>query len=424
MSEVNFLLLLGLALLLGAIIIRNTSQREMLFQYPILMALVCVGWVMPQLIGLYNTEQVPSDALAKTVIFIAFCLVAALFGFSSTRKVFPMARWELSSRRLEIGALLLMLFGFYFYLRFLELAAEATALYGGFWTGQITIFYFFSTTLNIGFICALAANTLKPTWLNRGMILLGVMIFLQRIIVFGRREAAIELFTISLLFIWRKYHWMPGRLAFFGAAVAGTLFITTISQYRNLMINYQNAAWSGATLSDVLSIDFMGKFRGSINDPLANQELKNAVLQIGASDTLMSFDAGLSLWNHLVFSYVPAQIVGANVKAALMFDLPPATKGALDLYGHVPWAGATYTGFAIAFGSFWYFGAFVFFVIGYVMRRWTNAFFAGSTTGLIMLMMLTSQSLMSITHTTNDFASVFVPIAAFLMPVLKFSRLK
>lgn len=424
MREVNFFLLLGLALLLSAIIIRNSSRREMLIQYPLLMALVCAGWVMPQLMGLYITDQVPPDALAKTVIFVAFCIVAAAFGFSSTRKIFPMARWEISSRRLEIGALLLMLFGFYFYQRVSELAAEATTLYGGFWTGQITIFYFFSTTFSIGFICALAANTLKATWLNCGMILFGLLLFLQRIIVFGRREVAVELFTILLLFIWRKYHWMPGRLMFFGAAVAGTLFITSISQYRNLMINKESFSWSGAAFSEVMSIDFLGALGSSINNPLANQELKNAVFIIGATDTLMSFDAGLSLWNHLVFSYVPAQLVGADVKAALMLDLPPVTQGAFNVYGHVGWAGATYTGFAYAFSSFWYFGAFVFFVIGYVMRCWTNAFFAGSTTGLIMLMMLTTQSLIAITHTTNDFASVFLNIAVFLIPVLMFSRVR
>lgn len=422
MTEVNFILLAGLALLLGAMIIRYSFQRKMLFQYPLLMTVVCAGWVMPQLMGLYITDQVPPDALATTVIFVALCFVAAVWGFSSTHRVFRMARWELSPSRLEIGALLLMLFGFYFYQRVSELAAEAVALYGGFWTGRITIFVFFSTTLSIGFICALAANILRPTLLNRGMILFGVAMYLERIIVFGRREAAIELFTVLLLFLWRKYHWMPGRLAFFSAVVAGTFFVTSISEYRNLMINYETHAWSGAAFSDVISIDFLGAFTAGMNDPMANLELKNAVFIIGASDIRMSFDGGLSLWNHLVFSFVPAQIVGADLKAALMFDLPPTPQAAYEVYGHVAWAGATYTGFAIAFSSFWYFGAFVFFAIGYLMRCWTNAFLAGSTTGLIMLMMLTSQSLIAVTHLTHEFVSIFVSIAAFLMPVLLFAR--
>ena len=132
----------------------------------------------------------------------------------------------------------------------------------------------------------------------------------------------------------------------------------------------------------------------------------------------------MSLWNHLVFSFVPAQIVGAELKAALMVDLLPPPQIAYQVYNHIAWAGATYTGFAIAFSSFWYLGAIVFFAIGYVMRRWTNAFLAGSTTGYIFLMILTSQSLMVITHTTHDFVSAFVSIGVFVMPVLLFARRK
>lgn len=421
MTDSNFFLLLFLTALLGAVIIRYSAKKQMLFQYPLLMALVCAGWVMPQLFGLYVTEQVPPDALAKTVIFIFLCVVAAVWGFSSTRRVFPMAQWELSTDRLQIGALVLMLFGLYFYQRVSELAPEITRLYGGFWTGQITIFVFFSTTLTMGFICALAANIQRPTLLNRGMILVGLVMQLERVVIYGRREAAIELFTILLLYLWRKYGWLPGRWMFFGATVAGALFVNAIGSYRELMINPETYGWSGATLSNVLAIDFLGNFYNVSNDPAANSELKNAVLNIGGTDIRMAFDGGMSLWNHLVFSFVPGQFVGAEFKQSLMVDLP---DNAYLVYGHIGWPGSTSTGFATAFQSFWYPGALVFFAIGYLMRRWTNAFLRGSTTGMIMLMLLTSQSLIAITHLTHTFVSIFVSIGVFVMPVLLYARVR
>lgn len=421
MTELNFFLLFSLSLIIWAIIARFSVQRHMLLQYPLLMAVVCAGWVMPQLIGLYWTEVVPPDALAKTVVFISLCLVAGAWGYTSTCRIFPMARWELSYDRLQIGALVLMLIGTYFYYRVSQLAAEATELYGGFWTGQITIFVFLSKLFSIGFFCAIAANVQRPSLLNRGMILAGVVMYLQRVVIYGRREDAIELFTILLLFLWSKYRWVPRRWMFFGSIVIGALFVNATGLYRDLMIDPETFSWSGATLSDIIAIDFLGTFIEGITDPKGNQELKNAVLIIGASDISMSFDGGLSLWNHLVFSFVPGQIVGAALKSDLMLHLP---NNAYQVYGHIPFPGTTSTGFATAFKSFWYFGALEFFVIGYVMRRWTNAFFQGSTTGLIFLMMLTSQSLIAITHTTHDLVSIFVAIGAFLIPVLLFARIK
>ena len=421
MTEINFFLLLLLSALIGAVVVRFSTKRQMLIQYPILMALVCAGWVMPQLIGLYVTEQVPPDALAKTLVFILLCIVAGIWGFSATRRVFPMAQWELSTDRLQIGALLLMLFGLYFYQRVSELAPEMTRLNGGFWTGQITIFVFFSTTLTLGFICALAANIQRPTILNRAMILVGLVMLLERVVIYGRREEAIELFTVLLLYLWRKYGWLPGRWMFFGATVAGALFVNAIGSYRNLMIDPNTNDWSGATLLDILSIDFIGNFYNVSNDPAANSELKNAVLNIGSTDIRMAFDGGLSLWNHLVFSFVPAQIFGAELKQSLMVTLP---DNAYIVYSHSPWPGSTPTGFSTAFESFWYPGAIIFFVIGYIMRRWTNAFLRGSTTGMIMLMLLTSQSLISITHLTHLFFSVFISIGVFVMPVLLYARVR
>jgi hypothetical protein len=415
----NFFLLTTLGLLLVAIITRYSSRRVMMIQYPFLVSIVIAGWVFPQLIGIYITGTVPPDALGKTLIYIMLCLLFGVWGYSTTRKTYKMANWQYSQQKLQFVAAALMLAGTLFHVRFSALAAEATELYGGFWTGIITIYVFLASMLTVGFVLAIGAYIQKPTLMNRTMIAFGLALYLQRILIYGRREVAVELFLIGALFFWRKFGWVPSRLVLFGTVVVGMLFISAAGAYREVMIVTENYSWSGVSLSRILDIDFWGIFISNFTDPLKNQELINATLFISAADIRMEFDGGLSLWNRFVFSFIPGQIVGPAVKQSLMFPLPNL---ALEEFSHIPWPGTTYTGFADSFLSFWFFGAFIFFAIGSIMRSWFIAAARGSLTALMILMLISTQSLMAVTHNSYDFFLFFVNLTVFLFPALLFAR--
>lgn len=415
----NFVLLAALGLLLVAIITRYSARKVMMIQYPFLVSIVIAGWVFPQLIGIYVTGTVPPDALSKTIFYIMLCLLFAVWGYSSTRKTYKMANWQYSQHNLQFAAAALMLTGAFFDFRFSALAAEATALYGGFWTGIITIYVFFASMLTVGFVLAIGAYIQKPSLINRAMIAFGLALYLQRILIYGRREVAVELFLIVALFLWRKYGWVPSRLIFFGAVVIGMLFVTAAGAYREVMISTESFGWSGVSLSGILDIDFWGIFTSGFTDPDKNQELTNAALFISAADIRMEFDGGLSLWNRFVFSFIPGQIVGHDIKQGLQFPQPNL---AFEEYYHIPWPGTTYTGLADSFRSFWFFGAFVFFAIGSIMRSWFIAAARGSLTALMILMLISVQSLMAVTHNSYDFFLFFVNLTVFLFPALLFAR--
>lgn len=415
----NFVLLTTLSLLLVAIIMRYSARKVMMIQYPFLVSMVIAGWVLPQLIGIYLTGTVPPDTLGKTLLYIVLCLLFAVWGYGATRKTYKMANWQYSQQKLQFAAAALMLAGAFFHARFSALAAEATALYGSFWTGIITVYVFLASMLTVGFVLAIGAYIQRPTLMNRAMIAFGMALYLQRILIYGRREAAVELFVIVSLFLWRKFGWVPSRLTFFGAVVVGMFFITAAGAYRDVMLNTESYGWTGASLSNILSIDFWDIFTSGFTDPLKNQELRNAALSIGAADIRMEFDGGLALWNRFVFSFIPGQFVGYDFKRSLMFALPNL---AYEEYNHIPWPGTTSTGFADSFLSFWFFGAFVFFAIGSIMRSWFIAAARGSLTALMILMLISAQSLMAVTHNSYDFFLFFVNLAAFLFPALLFAR--
>lgn len=415
----NFVLLFILGLLLAVIITRYSARKVMMIQYPFLVSVVIAGWAFPQLTGIYITGTVPSDALGRALIYITMCLVFTVWGYSIPRKTYKVSDWKYSQKRLEIAAASLMIGGAFFHFRFSEMAAEANALYGGFWTGIITIYVFFASMLTVGFVVAVVTYIQKPSYLNQSMILFGMALYLQRILIYGRRETAVELSLIVALFAWRRYGWVPSRLILFGAIAAGVLFVSATGAYRAFMIDPENYGWSGVSLSKIMDIDFLGIFSGNFSDPSQNQELKNAALFISAASIRMEFDVGLSLWNRFVFSFIPGQLVGHDFKQSLIF---PLRDLALEEYNHIPWPGTTLTGFTDTFLSFWYFGVFVFFAIGWIMRSWFDAAARGSLSALIVIMLIGAQSLMTVTHSSYDFFLFFINLFVFLLPALLFAR--
>lgn len=420
MNELNFILLFAFGCLLLMLFLRNSVNKLQMIQYPFLMTAVMAGWAFPQMIGLAITGAVPSEAITKTTIYTAMCVLLGVAGYASTRKTYKMADWSYSRQRLERSAAVLMIVGGYFFYKYSSMAAEATLLYGGFWTGKITIYVFLASMLKIGYVVAIAANLQKPSLANITMIIIGTLMYLQRVLIYGRRQAAIELLVIMLVFLWRKYNWLPSRILLIGVFVIGALFVNAAGAYRGVTTNVITDRNFSAVLLDVAKIDFLGLFTNNLTDPDKNQELRNAALTIDAAERRSTFDAGLSFWNSLVLSFVPGQIIGHDLKQGLMFSLEDV---AYEEFGHTAWAGTTQTGMATSFRSFWYFGAFVFFIIGYVMRRWFQSVRTGSPTGLIMVMLINSESLLAITHTHNDFFMVFIQLALFLFPALYFSRI-
>lgn len=397
------------------------SRKSRLIQFPFLAAAVFLGWMFPQMIGMSNLNNLPQGALEKTLIMAIFCLAASFLGYVINSRPAKIFDWQLSYKRLLWCSLYLSALGAYFFITVNSLAADATAEFGGQWTGVITIYVFFSRMLNVGFVIALIVHLNRPSKLALSIIIFDSLFYIHRIFILGRRAAMVELFLMLLLALWFNRKWVPSRTLVVAALFFGAMVVNSIGDYRAVMLGDNTNKWSSVNFSDILNIDYLGNFQRIADGDAMNTELLNAALTIEAVDRTMNFDYGFSLWNAVVHNYVPAQIVGKDIKQAMVID---TGNSAQQVFWHEAHTGSTQTGLADAFNSFWFFGAIKFFLIGYIMNRWYRAAVNGNLVAQMIVMLTASASLHAITHTTHHYFVTYIWLAAFLLPIVTFSRIK
>ncbi len=414
----TYILISLLAIESALILSWGFKTRERYLQLPILVAAVFLGWVLPQFLGLTNWYGQPAGALDKTILMAILCLAASYWGYVQNKRPAKLFEWRFNRKRLLHGSAALSLLGAYFYFKVGQLSAEVTGL----WTGPITVYAFFAQMLSVGFAIALILHLKRAslgTWLILGFDLLFI---LDRVVIQGRRADAAEVFLMLLLAIWFTRRWAPSRSVMISAFIVGALVINSAGDYRGIMVKEDRTSWSGAGVEQLSSIDFVGNLKKIAEGNAGGEEVRNAAMTIEAVDRRWDFDFGLSLWNAFIFYYVPAQFVGTDLKKALRADL--GAPAAYLEFGYVPWTGSTVTGLADSFASFWFFGAVKFFLIGYIMSRWYQAANGGQFVAQLVIMLSMTQALHAVTHDTANFFLVFVRLAAFIIPVVVYARVR
>jgi hypothetical protein len=194
--------------------------------------------------------------------------------------------------------------------------------------------------------------------------------------------------------------------------IFGTLLTNSMGEYRGATMSDDGPQWDS-----VLQIDFVGNLEQLAKN--GGAELTNAVYYIEAADRTMNFDFGLSHWNYIVFRYVPAQLVGADLKQSFMVPLDNPVQ---QEFLYMPLTGSTLTGLTDAFQSFWYFGCLEFFIIALVMNRLWRAACLGDISAQLGYVLILAQALHSVTHSTDNFIAPWVHMALFLVPMLMLAR--
>jgi len=413
-------LLFGLALEALAIMCWGMMRRERMIQFPFLAAAVFFGWIFPQLLGLSSKLLLPPGGLNKTIVMASLCLGACWLGYGVNRRPARLFAWTFDRGRLLVGAAVMTIIGAYFFYKISQLAPEVTAAVGGQWTGIITVYVFFSTLLTFGMAIALILFLRKPTWSSLVLVLVGLVFYLDRILIKGRRAAMIELGMMVLLAAWFNRRVLSPRWTMLLVVLLGTLVINSIDDYRRVMLGSDRTTWSGAGVSEILDIDYWGNIKRLASGKAANHELKNAVMNIAAADQTLNFDFGLSLWNSFVQKYVPGQWIGYELKNALIINFGDPAR---QVFGYRPYIGTTPTGLSDAYLSFWYFGAVKFLFIGLIMSRWYRAAVQGGFVAQLVVVLTITPALHAITHMTHWFFVVFLQLAIFLLPVMWLSRI-
>ncbi|MBP2300861.1 hypothetical protein [Azospirillum picis] len=385
------------------------GRKGRIYEYPFFAGAMFFSFVLPQLPGLAGDPYLPEGAFAKTMVVTLSCAVMLWLGWAVTNRPMRAFAYEMSEQRLITAAAALSAAGAFFYFKISHLPVEVRDL--SLPTGLPVAYNFFAKMLGYGFTLATICFVRTGSRLALVIALFGAMFYLERIIFAGRRGDTSEFVLIILLSYWfERGRTVPRALAL-AAVLVGTLVMNSTGDYRKVA-----KAEEGPSLDRVMQIDFVG----NLKDLLANggPEMLNAVYKINAIDENMILDFGAFHWNTLVFNYIPAQVTGTEFKDLLFIPI----RNPYAFTAHAPATGSTETGMADGFGSFWYFGAIKFFLIGLVLKRLYCAAMQRSIPGQFLYMLLLTPGMLAITHHTHFILNIWVHLSIFVYPVLLWSR--
>jgi hypothetical protein len=188
------------------------------------------------------------------------------------------------------------------------------------------------------------------------------------------------------------------------------------------MSQYRSAMRTG-DISRLRQFDFVENFERFLNRS-SILELRNAAIVIEATQVSGDLGYGRAYWDQMVFRFVPAQLVGRDLKNSLMFR--PAHRGmelGVPQMRYKRPVGTTITGMGDSFHEFWYFGALFFAVLAIIFKSLWHASLRQEAIFAQLLYIQTSTAAMrAVTHQTVDYLPGLTYNLVFLGLVVFFAR--
>jgi hypothetical protein len=409
MEQTNWMLIFLFLGICVAMMMAGMLRKGSILEYPFLAAAIFFSFVLPQLPGLAIDPYLPEFAFKKTMMVTISCAAMIWIGWLVGRRPMKIFAWEMNEKRLIAAAAILSLFGAFFFFKLSRLPEEVKG--ASLYTGLPVAYLFFAQLLSYGFAIAMILFARNRSYPALAIVVFGGLFYADRIIFAGRRAVLSEFIVIILLSLWfgrrKAVPWVLGLVG----VIVGTLVLASTGDYRRVA-----KAEKGPSLAEVKQIDFVG----NLNSLMANggAEMRNAIYKINAIDENMILDFGANHWNVVVFNYIPAQIVGREIKESFIINV----KDPYKYVDHMPMVGSTDTGMSDAFGSFWYLGAIKFFIIALVMKHYYKSAMRGNIPAQLFYMLLLTPSLLTITHHTQTIVSYWIHMMIFLVPFLIWAR--
>lgn len=407
------ILYLILILFCVAMIVGGLRVPARVYQFPFAAAAVFLGFIAPQLFGLLGADYLPKWALERYIFMCILSLLMCWLGDCAARRrsLGNIAPSEYDPRRWLVGATLLTLVGSLAYIK------SRSLFQAGFDTssGTIVAVNFFVALLRYGFIMAsihLLRNKSKYAFV---LVLMATMFYLDRIVLLGRRQDTIEFAFVLAGSAWFVLHKALPRTVVVASFVLFTALFFSVGEYRSVVVSRSGERdWSKLQELDIKkSIEKVALQGGT--------ETVAGVHFTAACADALAFDFGLSQWNGLIYSYVPAQVFGSEFKESLYLPVPNLVEIAYTRYGYVRPTGSTVTGVVGCYASFWYFGCLEFFVIAYIMHRLYRRAIDGSAIAQAIYLFMMTNAMHAITHSTIRFVSPWVHILVFWIPLLYYA---
>jgi hypothetical protein len=382
------------------------ARPEKIYEFPQFMAATFGIFILPQAVSLVRFPGAASESAVQRVLWMGcLCVAACITGYHlATPSRVSRPPLALHLGKLKQAGIVFVVCGLAasYLLRTINIQTND---FGG-WTGPATVYGFFQQLAYPGFAICLLLMLHKWTTFSVGSTAIAAIVPLQSMI-FGRREPA-ALFALSIGFIvYFRLRLRPPRWLIALSLAGAMLAIPATATYRQLRLD---GDWNS-----VRQIELLDNFRRFLNDESV-LELRNAAMLIDATRRSGGYQYGAGYWNHLVFRYVPAQILGQQFKESLMI------KGNAELVdrelatlGYVNPIGSTVTGLGDSFQQFGYFGCLFFALLGTFFRRMWQAASAPDSIFSQLLYIATCVSAMrAVTHWTLDFLPGIVYSTLFL----------
>jgi len=358
------------------------------------------GLAVPQIIGTFKIPDLPQDGLMDMLLMCILCLLALLVGFRWTRErpVFPMIQVS-TGKLLALSAVLSLVGGIGF---FLLMRLPFEELNEGMWSGATVKYNFFSSACTYGFVISLYLYLRFRSIPGLLIAAANFLFMFDRAFVGGRRSAAVNLVLCIILSWWLFRKKTIPRIAVLVIMVLGSIFVNTISDYRQITLKGDAfgslfTGYSLPTLKNLSNIDVKGGFKRLENE--SGSEYVGAAYTIASQSKLGGYDFGLIHWNLLVDNYVPAQLFGQEFKDSCKINL----RANENDYGYEKAKSTALPGIVDAFCSFWFFGFIKFLVIGAFMgAMMANAKRGNFLVGFIYIL-LVPHLLVLVSHPTQFF---------------------
>ena len=407
----------ALVVLLSVPMLLVLEKPQRIYQYPYFMGAVFGIFIMPQAISLVRLPgAAPEEAVRNVLLVSCLCLAACFAGYRPWFQVqagesLPVPAKINESRLLQVG-LAFTACGFWFSYFLRHTQVQTTELGG--WTGPATIYGFFQQLCYPGFAICLMLMLRRPTATRLVATLCAAIVPVQSIL-FGRREPA-ALFALTIgLALHFQHRIRPSRWLVAGLIGGAMLAIPATATYRRLQLDND---WAG-----VRQIDLVENFSNFLNEESV-LELRNAAMLIESTLRSGEYQFGAGYWNHLVFRYVPAQMLGAQFKESLMIG--PSPEGiqrelaGMDYYNPV---GTTVTGLGDSFQQFGYWGCLFFSGMAIFFHKlWHQASRPEDLFAQLFYMQSSTCAMRALTHWTLDFLPGILYSAIFLGLALAWAR--
>jgi hypothetical protein len=379
-------------------------------------------WIVPQLSGLDSEITTPADGMLWLVIMVVLCLGASLIGWRiGTKQQRPAAslapfqdRRDLAKLFWPVAGLTAFMVALQIMIRMQPLEAREQVQ----WSGPLTIIVFFLSLQVTSLFLSLLIVTRERS--ARAFILVGLNILLGVTSAFVaiRRGAMIDFGLAAVAALW----FGARRRVPISLLVAAILGMGAVA-YAIVPLRMAASQIEARTGSSVgllspevwKQVDFASEVQRSSRRAI---DLSNAVYLIDYANKWGEFTLGRQSWDRFVFQWVPAQILGAEFKKALMFEKGLDYEQIDAEYGFATTGGTTPTGFGFAYQEFGPFGFFYFLLIGILMGRlWARAE-TGDVWAQTLYVSFAGSALLSVTHHAM-WLIVMIPLYLLAIFVLK-----